>query len=128
MWSLWTKSKTYSQLPSDVWGEIEHPVFGMPCSLAAWMLDSAITWFGITIENALSERVEIKMGTKVQSTPKFTLIRLLDENFRLPPPPEEKTSTNPWSPLMGWLGRGGNKVKRYQYVPPEKGAAEEDNG
>lgn len=124
MWSLWLRSKTYSQLPSDVWGEIEHPVFGTHCTLSAWMLDTAVTWFGITIENALAERVKTKMGNEVTFKPRFTLARLLDENFKLAPPPEEQTSANPWAALLGWAGRRNSPVKRYAYVPPEDGVKE----
>lgn len=116
MWSLWQKAKTYSKLPSDIFGEED--------SLAAWMLDSAVTWFGVTIENLLQERVDVTMGTKVESQPKYTLTRLLDDNFRLPrplewdmPKQEEQKPANPWLPLMAWAGKANSGVRRYRIEP-----------
>lgn len=111
MWNLWTKSKTYNQLPSEVLGEED--------SIAAWMLDSAITWFGITIENALQERVETTVGKVTKSQPRYTLARLLHKDFRLPKPAEEKEiDVSPWGPLFAWAGKRGSKVKRYKYQKP----------
>lgn len=119
MWNLWQKATKYSQLPSEVYGEED--------SLAAWMLDSAVTWFGITIENALSERVKVKMGNEVQYRPVYTLTRLLNPAFKLPKPKEltEEYNTNPFAPFLAWAGKRNSGVKRYKYVPPEEKKAEE---
>lgn len=111
MWRLWQKAKTYSQLPSTVLGETD--------GFAAWMLDNAVTWFGITIENALEERV--KVGAEYQ--PKYSLARLLSPGFKIPPPPREtpeevKLAENPWAPFLTWAGKPGSGVHRWVYVPP----------
>lgn len=115
MWSLWTKSKTYHKLPSDIFGEKDQ--------VAAWMLDSAVTWFGITIENALSERVKVGSGSNVEYRPKYTLALLLDEEFRLPRPPEvpkaaAKAAMNPWAPLLAWANKKNSGVRRFEYKAP----------
>lgn len=115
MWSLWLKAKTYHKLPSEIFGEHD--------SLAAWMLDSAVTWFGITIENALSERVRVGSGQNVEYKPRYTLARLLNQGFKLPPPPKtDLEDINPWSPFMAWLGKRNSGVKRWAYKPPEEEA------
>lgn len=112
MWNLWQKAKTYSKLPSEV--------LRVSDQLAAWMLDNAVTWFGITIENLLDERAEV--GGK--STPKYSLARLLHEKFRLPKPvddyiPENDIQEhNPWAVFLPWIGKPGSGVHRYVYVPP----------
>lgn len=89
--------------------------------MAAWMLDSAVTWFGVTIENALNERVKVGSGANVEYKPKYTLTLLLDKSFRLPRPPEDasnKKGMNPWSPLLAWMGKKNSGVKRYEYRAP----------
>lgn len=92
-------------------------MFGETDSIAAWMLDSACTWFGITIENALQERVKVGMGK--EDKPKYTLARLLSQGFKLPAPMiEVGTADNPWLPLLAWVGKRNSKVKRYEYRPP----------
>lgn len=94
------------------------------------MLDSAVTWFGITIENALNERVKVKMGSETHYNPKYTLTRLLHPMFKLPKPlPEPEHSMNPWAPLLAWAGKKGSGIKRWVYVPPveeEKSAVESE--
>lgn len=114
MWSLWLKSKTYSRLPSEVFGEQD--------SIAAWMLDSAVTWFGITIENALQERVKVGVGANIEYKPRYTLARLLDQDFKLPKPLDMEYKKdgkfNPWLPLLAWVGKGNSGVKRYRYEKP----------
>jgi hypothetical protein len=112
MWELWVKSKTYHRLPSEVFGETD--------SLAAWMLDSAVTWFGITIENALNERVKVQVGTNTEFHPRYTLARLLHQDFRLPrpEPTADAKGFNPWAPLLAWAGKPRSGVKRYAYQKP----------
>jgi hypothetical protein len=113
MWNLWQKAKTYHLLPSEIFGEDN--------SLAAWMLDSAVTWFGITIENALSERVKVGVGANAESRPKYTLARLLDQDFKLPRPADSAeiaSGTNVWSPLLSWAGRKNSGVKWWKYNKP----------
>ena len=104
-------AKSYNQLPSDL--------LGVTDTIAAWMLNQAVTWFGITIENALTERV--KVGADYQ--PKYSLTRLLHSSFRLPAPPDETVeenakAVNPWAVFLPWIGKPGSGVHRYVYVPP----------
>lgn len=128
MWKIWTRAKTYGKLPSQVYdpsGEEFDVPFG---SLAQWMFDEAVTWFGITIENALEERVKVTMGKEVEYKPKYTLARLLHPQFRLPKPaPVVEKAPNPWEPLLAWAGKKGSGVRRWKYVPPEPDAPEKAN-
>ena len=112
MWSLWLKAKTYGRLPSDIFCEED--------SLAAWMLDSAVTWFGLTIENALLERDKVGMGANVEYKPRYTLSRLLHQGFKLPKPVEMNTSDNPWAPFLAWAGKGNSGVRMWKYTAPEE--------
>lgn len=113
MWSLWTKATRYSKLPSEIFGEED--------ALAAWMLDNAVTWFGITIENALAERVKVQTGKdNYRYDPKYTLARLLNPSFKLPRPPVEQTSSNPFAALLPYAGKKNSGIKRYKYVAPEE--------
>lgn len=111
MWMLWQQAKSYSQLPSTIL-RVTDP-------LAAWMLNTAVTWFGITIENALAERVKVQSGKEVTYHPKYTLARLLSPNFRLIRPPEDKQGSNVFAPLLAQVGKS-KLVRRYAYVPPEE--------
>lgn len=87
------------------------------------MVDNAVTWFGVTIENALGERVKTTtVRGETTYKPKYTLTRLLSPHFRLPrplPDPEEQLALNPFAPLMVHIGRPGSGVKMWKYVPPE---------
>lgn len=123
MWNLWLKSKTYNQLPSRVFGEQD--------SLAAWMLDSAVTWFGITIENALQESVKVVMGSNIEYKPRYTLALLLNPAFKLPMPLPSPQESSPFAAFGAWVGKKRSGVKRYRYKPPEPpvvGEAETING
>lgn len=112
MWSLWQKAKTYSQLPSKILGEED--------SIAAWMLDSAVTYLGVTIENALEERVKVGVGNNVEYKPRYTLARLLDQGFKLPRTQTQivESSGNPWLPLMAQVGRKNSNVRMWKYSKP----------
>lgn len=117
MWQTWTRATKYGKLPSqafDITGATWEVPYG---SLAQWMFDTAVTWFGITIENALNERVKVVQGKETIHKPRYTLTRLLSEGFRLPKPemsPED--SPNPWVALLAWSGKRNSGVKRWKYV------------
>jgi hypothetical protein len=118
MWNLWLKATKYGKLPSEIFGETN--------SLAAWMLDSAVTWFGITIENALAERVKVTMGKVVEYKPRYSLALLLNPGFKLPKPIEmQEGNVNVWSSFLAWAGRKNSGVRRWVYVPPETDGLEE---
>lgn len=87
-------------------------------SIASWMLDNVVTWFGITIENALSERVKSVVGANVEYKPRYTLALLLSDGFRLYRPQEQQQSSNPFAPLLAWAGKRNSGVKIWKYVPP----------
>ncbi len=120
MWNLWLKSKTFGQLPSQILNEGD--------SLASWMLDTAVMWFGLTIENALQERVKVGMGANVEYNPKYTLARLLNQGFKLPPPQIDlaESSSNPWATMLTWADKPNSGVRRWVYTPPEEEEVSED--
>lgn len=93
------------------------------------MLDSAVTWFGLTIENALTERVKVTTGTGIEYRPKYSLARLLRPETKLPRPPDAKVeSENVWSPLLAWAGKRNSGIRRWKYVPPEENTSEVSDG
>jgi hypothetical protein len=97
--------------------------------LTAWMFDTAITWFGITIENALNERVKVGTGKWEKHVPKYTLARLLSEDFLLnAPQPEAQYTGNPFAVLASWIGRSRGLIRRWEYRPPVKEEKEEPDG
>lgn len=117
MWQIWTRATRYGKFPADVYdpsGASWDVPYG---SLARWMLDAAVTWFGITIENALAERVKVTQGKEIIFKPRYTLARLLNEHFRLPKPaPEPEDNPNPWMALWTWAGKRNSGVKRWKYM------------
>lgn len=111
MWQVWTRATKYGKLPSEL--------LKVKDEVAAWMFDSAITWFGITIENALSERVKVGYAPNERYKPKYTLALLLRDGYKLiPPPPELEDSGNPFAGLASWIGRSRGLVKKWVYVAP----------
>lgn len=95
-------------------------MLGEKNTVAAWMLNSAVLWFGATIENLLNERVEVKVGTKTESYPRYTLTRLLHDEYTIvrSKPIDPNKGINPWMPLLGWAGKARSGIKRWQYVKP----------
>ena len=125
MWETWKQAKTFSKLPSEVFdptGEVWEND-GIHGPLARWMFNAVVTWFGITIENLLSERVEVNVGKKLQSNPKYTLTRLLHEDFRVirTPEPEDRYggTGNIWAPFLVWADKPGGLIKRWVYKAPD---------
>ena len=116
MWTLWTKAKTFHKLPS----EIADPR-GRWDDLTRYQFDNAVTYFGLTLENALQETVEMTLhsakGPRVTHKPKYTLGQLLDPSFRLPRPQPVK-SANPWQPILDMVGKSGSGIKAWRYVAP----------
>jgi len=111
MWSAYLSLKMYHRRPSDDLAETN--------SIAAYCVDGAVLWFGVTIENALGEREKVTVGKDTQYRPLYTLSQLLDPAFRLPRPlPEPRkraqTQAGGLAALMAMAG-----VRRYAYVGPE---------
>lgn len=121
MWEVWIQAKTYHRPPNEVFepNQEEWQGGGRYGSILRYSFNAAVTWFGITIENALNERVEVRMGPTIKSNPRYTLARLLHPNFRLMrPAPKIEDNPNPMAALLSLVGKPGSGVRRYKYVPP----------
>lgn len=111
MWDAYQSLKLYHRRPSDDL-EVED-------SIAAYCLDGAVMWFGITIENALQERANTGTKEKPKMEERYTIDQLLDPAFRLPrPQPKPAQQPNGLALLMAMAGQPGSGVKRYEYVKP----------
>lgn len=123
MWQTWTKAKSYHRMPSEVFdpsGSVWESD-GKYGPVVQWMFDSAVTWFGTCIENALGETYEqiVGMGNRkrIEHRPKYTLAKLLNPLFRLPrPAPTPADNPNPWAELAAWAGKRNSGVRRFAYV------------
>lgn len=78
MWDLYQLAKATSSRPSDI-ACIED-------RWAAYQFDSAVTFVGVVIENALHETREVGVGQHKRQEPKYTIAQLLDPEFHLPRP------------------------------------------
>lgn len=116
MWSAYQSLKAYQRRPSADLEETD--------SIAAYCVDNAVLTFGIVIENALAETVEVGMGNNKRNEAKYTLAQLLDNNFKLPrPAPAKKTpkvqpAQDGFALLLALAGQPGSNVKRWEYVKP----------
>lgn len=107
--------KTCQRLPSQDLEETD--------SIAAWCVDGTVLWFGLTIENALLERVNKGTKEHPKMEPRYTLSQLLDSDFRLPRPmPEPKvqplSQQDGLAALLALAGQPGSGVKRWEYIRP----------
>lgn len=82
-------------------------------ALAAYLFDACVVLFGLIIENALAERVQVGVKPNVEYKPKYSLAQLLDPSFRLPQPVQPK-QTNGLSALLAMAGRKGSGVRLWQ--------------
>lgn len=119
MWSAWLSLKTYHKLPSL---ELE-----VTDSIAAYCLDKAVMWFGITVENLLDERVKVISGKDERWEQKYSLDLLLDPAFRLPRPlpipKKPATPISPWEPFLAIAGKPRTGVRRWEYIGPQPAKA-----
>lgn len=75
----WLKATKFGKLPSQVldpshaWDD-----------LTRYQIDNAVTFFGLTIEGALQERIERGSGGNKRWSPRYTLSELLDDKFQFP--------------------------------------------
>jgi hypothetical protein len=53
-------------------------------ALVAYQFDCAVVTFGTIVENALQETVEVQVGDKTRTRPKYNLNMLLDDGFQFP--------------------------------------------
>ena len=121
MWRLYQTCKTLSQLPSDR--------LGVTNDWAAYQIDDAVVWFGVTVENALAERVNHGSAEKPDWRDKYTLEQLLEPDFRLPRPGQPLTGKQAAAQalssyidtLIGSAGKLGSGGRVFQYKPPVGG-------
>lgn len=81
---MWTKASQYHKLPSEII-DPDHKLD----SLTRYLADNAVTFFGITIENALQERVNNGSEKEPHWEKKYALAQVLEDDFRLPRPVSE---------------------------------------
>ena len=91
MWRLWRKANQFHRLPSEVFFARRQPAGAADGgneleddALAAWMLDNAVLTFGTLVENMLHETVEVEVGDRKQSKPRYSISQLLDPAFVFP--------------------------------------------
>lgn len=113
MWQLWrTASETHSR-PSDL--------VCVEDRLVAYLFDSAVTTFGRAIENALME--EEKVGTSSQ--PKYTLMQLLSQDFKLPRAKTKKATefgnfgSHGIAQILAASAEGTRGIRRWEYQPDQ---------
>ena len=70
------KAKNYRQPPSKL--------LGVTNKLAAYNLDSAVLFFGVAMDNALQERINIGTDERPEYRPRYRLQELLSPTFRFP--------------------------------------------
>lgn len=113
MWSAWLSLKTYQSKPSN---ELE-----VTDTIAAYCVDKAVMWFGITVENLLSERVEVGSGKEKHSEAKYELDDLLDADFRVPrelPKPKKMRQREANTPSPAMQAMLNTAVKRWRPISP----------
>lgn len=115
MWAAWQKVKTTHKLASDD--------LDLEDSIAAWCVDGVVLWFGITIENALQERVNVGTEKQPKYEQRYQLAQLLDAKFTLPKPvPTSKKASDPnadgFKMLMSMAGNQRSNVKLFKAITP----------
>jgi len=116
MWSAYLKLKACQHLPSQDLEETD--------SIAAWCVDGCVLWFGMTVENALLERVNKGSQKEPKWEARYSLAQLLDPDFRLPRPlPQSKPYTKAGmndglAAILAMAGQPGSGVKMWEYVKP----------
>lgn len=121
MWNLWKMATRFGKLPSEVFDTSGEgwKIGGRYGPLARFMFDSCVAWFGSTIENLEAERVTVNLGTKTESKPKYTLARLLADDFRVIRTKQGTMQSNPFAQFLMAAGNPKNRIKRYVYKAPE---------
>lgn len=116
MWAVWTKANKFHKSPS----EVIDPSYRLD-DLTRYQVDNAVTHFGLTLENALNERVEVKVGKRTESRPKYTLPELLDDKFRLPRPQTDLQKRQQGAMnLLAMAQDPASGVKLWRELPPEE--------
>lgn len=124
MWRVWTKATTFHKLPCEVFDE-DHEYD----SLTRYLGDNAVTWFGITMENALKEEVPVGDPKKGRTRPKYTLEELLEDDFKLPRPPTKLEKRQQGAMNLLQLAQDPKSgVKLWRELRPEEKQANGTNG
>jgi hypothetical protein len=110
MWKAYLALKTYHRRPSD-----DLDLNAPDDDIAAWCLDDAVLWFGLTVENLLSETREVGSGKNKRREPKYTLAQVLDPTFHPPNPRAQKQSG--LGLLLALAGQQGSGVKLWTAKP-----------
>ena len=84
--------------------------------MAAFLFDAAITACGITIDNALAERINTGTKDKPAWNPKYTLHQILEPDFVLPSPESSSKPTNGIGALLAMAQQKGGGVKLWKAV------------
>lgn len=90
---------------------------------AAYQFDQAVLFVGLTIENALHERVPMG-GKSYETRPKYSLPQILSAGFRLPPPATARngaTFEDFVEELKALTAMPGSRGRVWTYVGPEPG-------
>lgn len=86
---MYTTATKYHKLPSEIVDEGGELPF-----LVRYQINKAVTYFGMVIDNALAETVEVGIKPNIEYQPKYTLSQLLSDDFRLPRPKTGKEQRN----------------------------------
>ena len=100
MWSLYRTSKETHSRPSALM-QIDDP-------LTAYLLDAAVTTFGVVVENALQETYEAGVGKNKTRHRRYSLTQLLDPAFFLPEPVRPAQGARG---LLAWAGAAGRGIR-----------------
>lgn len=112
MWTLGQKAAKYNRLPSSFFPDLVD-------ELTIYGFDNAILWFCTTIENALNERKDVKVGKRTESRQVYQLEDLLDDDFRLPRPPSKLQKRQQGAMSLLALGQDpGSGVKMWRELRP----------
>lgn len=111
MWSVYSLASKYNRLPSDIVDE-DHNLD----SLTRYLLNKAITYFGMTIENLLHETVDVGVGANKHSESKYELDDLLNPAFKMARPQPKAKQMDSLQSLMMLAGQKGSGVKVWGYT------------
>lgn len=111
MWSVWTVASKFNRLPSDIVDE-EHELD----SLTRYLINKAITYFGMTVENWLHETVEVGAGNNKHSERKYELSELLDPAFKMARPQPKAKQIDSVQSLMILAAQNRGIVKVWGYT------------
>lgn len=91
--------------------------------MAAYCIDNAVRVFGVLIENALGETVNVGTRKEPRYEPRYTLSELLSPHFHLPAPtPPKAKSSDPnvdgFKTLMMLAQNQRSGVKKWRTIEP----------